>query len=280
MPKTLCVLSHYPFHNAWRTFLQQLYRISLSSAPLPIERYIANFTVELPLPPRGQVEVKFGYIDKACSIGRPPSNKLPGIDFSYRPLFGCLSVSNILVIFGYLLTEARVALCSSHYSILTPVSESLLSLLFPFVWQGAYIPIMPASMTDILDAPVPFLVGLHSDYLKTTKAHLRPKGVIYVDLDDDVVHLGFDDEGRHKRVCTKMPEREVGKLKDKLTEHGGGTYLPHPGGGGRITTGNDEVLPMSMREPYAEDGVVEAKPSRDGGRSSDEGLGSKKPRRR
>lgn len=171
----------------------------------------------LPLPPSPQV--KFGYIDKACSIGRPPSNKLPGTDFSYRPLFGCLSISNILVVFGYLLTEARVALCSSHYSILTPVSESLLSLIFPFVWQGAYIPIMPSAMTDILDAPVPFLVGLHSKYLKATKPEHRPKGVIFVDLDDDVVHLGFDDEGRHKRVCTRMPEREVGKLKDKVREN-------------------------------------------------------------
>jgi len=57
LPKTLVVLSHYAFHNAFRSFLQQLYRISLAGAPLPIERYIANFAMELPLPPRGRVEV-------------------------------------------------------------------------------------------------------------------------------------------------------------------------------------------------------------------------------
>jgi len=47
VPKNLVILSHYPFYNAWRVFLQQLYRISLAGAPLPIERYIANFVCEV-----------------------------------------------------------------------------------------------------------------------------------------------------------------------------------------------------------------------------------------
>jgi DENN domain-containing protein 5 len=42
-PKALVVLSHYPFFHLFTRFLDQIYRVSLSSAPLPIERYIANF---------------------------------------------------------------------------------------------------------------------------------------------------------------------------------------------------------------------------------------------
>jgi DENN (AEX-3) domain len=45
----------------------------------------------------------------------------------------------------------QVVLCSAHYAILNPVAEALLSLLFPFVWQGAYIPVMPSAMTDMLE---------------------------------------------------------------------------------------------------------------------------------
>ena len=63
-------------------------------------------------------------------------------------------------------------------------------------------------------------------------------------------------------------------------QHGGNAYLPHPGGGGRITTGNNEVLPISMREPYADDGVEAKPPAGGGGRSSGEEVGGKKPRRR
>ena len=58
-------------------------------------------------------------------------------------LFQLLSIDNIVTIFGCLLVEAKVALVSRHLSLLTPVASGLLSLLFPFDWQGAFIPIMP-----------------------------------------------------------------------------------------------------------------------------------------
>lgn len=49
------------------------------------------------------------------------------------------------------LFRRQVALCSSHYALLAPAAEGLLSLLFPFVWQGAYIPVMPFNMKDVLE---------------------------------------------------------------------------------------------------------------------------------
>ena len=139
---------------------------------------------------------------------------MPLCDFSYRPLFGLLSTNNILTVFACLLIETRVALCSKHYSLLAPTTEAFLQLLFPLVWQGAYIPIMPSSMTDILDAPVPFLVGLHSQYLTETEPSNRPRGVVFVDLDNDVVHLGILDDTPHRRTPPRLPEREVSKVSD------------------------------------------------------------------
>ncbi|CAN0455646.1 unnamed protein product, partial [Discosporangium mesarthrocarpum] len=50
----------------------------------------------------------------------------------------------------------QVALCSSHYALLNPVAEGLLSLLFPFMWQGAYIPVMPFTMKDVLEVRGPW----------------------------------------------------------------------------------------------------------------------------
>src|SRR5690606_12671860 len=148
-----------------------------------MQRYVANFVQEVPLPPLGQIEVAFALPDRTINITRPPSNQLPMVDFSYRPLFTLLSVDNIITIFGCLLLEWKVALCCSHYSLLTPVAEALVSLLFPLVWQGAYIPVMPLAMTDLLEAPVPFLLGIHSRYLQDTPEYLRPAGVVFVNLD-------------------------------------------------------------------------------------------------
>jgi hypothetical protein len=41
------------------------------------------------------------------------------------------------------------------------VAECMNALIFPFQWQHVYVPILPASLTHFLDAPVPFIMGLH-----------------------------------------------------------------------------------------------------------------------
>ena len=139
-PKCLVLLSHHAFFDLFREVLTQLYRISLVEAPLPIEKYIANFVCEVPLPPQGHIRVQFGFTsDKTWSIERPALNQLPMANFSFRPLFASLSVGNIMVVLGCLLSECKVALLSRHYSLLCPVAEALLSALFPFAWQGLYI---------------------------------------------------------------------------------------------------------------------------------------------
>lgn len=43
-------------------------------------------------------------------------------------------------------------------------------------------------------APVPFLVGVHSRYLLETSTDRRPQGVVFVDLDNDRVFLGIDED--------------------------------------------------------------------------------------
>jgi len=41
------------------------------------------------------------------------------------------------------------------------VAESITSVLFPFIWQHVYVPILPAALSHFLDAPVPFLIGIY-----------------------------------------------------------------------------------------------------------------------
>jgi hypothetical protein len=140
LPKCLVILSHHPLFDLFRESLLQLYRITLVEAPLPIERYISNLVSEIPLPPQGKIIVDFGFTtEKLIKIERPPINKLPVANFSYRPLFASLSVGNILVVMGCLMEECKVALLSKHFGILCPVAEALLSALFPFEWQGLYV---------------------------------------------------------------------------------------------------------------------------------------------
>ena len=50
------------------------------------------------------------------------------------------------------------------------VAECATAVLFPFMWQHVYVPIVPASLLHFLDAPVPFLMGLHGTHKSQQQA--------------------------------------------------------------------------------------------------------------
>ena len=144
------------------------------------------------------------------------------VDFSYRPLFAMLSVDNILAIFACLCQEMSICICSKNVALLTPVQEALLSLLFPFVWQGCYVPVLPSDMVELLHAPVPLLTGMQVDDISETfldeDPSMRPSGLVIVHLDSDTVHYGAD--------CHPLPlsKSMLPKLRQKLIEHGSALY--------------------------------------------------------
>lgn len=235
-PRALVVLSHYSFFHLFKQFLSAIYRLSLSSLPLPIERYIINFISEMPLPPQGVTEVNFVMPTQTLQVTRPRRNQLPMVDISFRPLFTALSVDNIISVFTALCCEYPVCIVSNNTSLLTPICEALLSFLFPFTWQGAYIPILPDTMTEILDAPVPYLIGMQRDYFDKYEMHMvknRPPGSIFVDIDKDVVHVGtvddlFGDECSEEEPMLLNIEKPnaklLTKLRDGLMKYGGCIY--------------------------------------------------------
>lgn len=54
-------------------------------------------------------------------------------------------------------------------STLSSCSHAVVALLYPFSWQHTFIPVLPASMIDIVCCPTPFLVGLLSSSLPKLK---------------------------------------------------------------------------------------------------------------
>lgn len=87
--------------------------------------------------------------------------------------FRCLSVDAVLTILNALILERKVILLSSHARLLTPVAQTLLSLMFPLEWQYSYVPVLPRVVSVILDAPMPVFVGIQ-------KAYADPRFVYYV----------------------------------------------------------------------------------------------------
>uniref|UniRef100_A0A8C5D989 DENN/MADD domain containing 5A n=1 Tax=Gouania willdenowi TaxID=441366 RepID=A0A8C5D989_GOUWI len=190
--KCICLITPMAFPQACRKVLQQLHQAVAcpQPPPLPLESYIYNILYEVPLPPSGR-SLKFSGVYGPVVCQRPSTFELPLFDFAISEMFNLLGVENVLQLFTCALLEMQILLYSQHYQRLMSVAESITALMFPFQWQHVYVPILPASLLHFLDAPVPYLMGLHSNGQDDrTKLELpQEANLCFVDIDNHFIEL-------------------------------------------------------------------------------------------
>eukprot|EP00026_Physarum_polycephalum_P000799 Phypoly_transcript_00800.p1 GENE.Phypoly_transcript_00800~~Phypoly_transcript_00800.p1 ORF type:complete len:1292 (+),score=205.60 Phypoly_transcript_00800:90-3965(+) len=189
-PTCLCILSHYPFYSIFREMLRHLYTLTHSGYTLnvPLERIIANFVIDVPLPIPGvsRVRITLPGTDTILNLSRPPKKYFNIADFSFSYIFQSLGVSQVIQLFLCILCERKVIFTSSQYTLLTIAAESITYLMYPFYWHHVYIPILPISLNDFLQAPTPFIMGLHTDYYREP---VDLTDIVIVDLDKGTMKL-------------------------------------------------------------------------------------------
>lgn len=109
--------------------------------------------------------------------------------YSLAPVFELLDVKTIIHIVALLLCEYRVVIHSTQLSLLTPVAEGLCALIYPFRWQHPYVPILPRVLSEYLQAPLPYILGVHSSWLPGLLELGRPEHLVLVDIDRGSIHV-------------------------------------------------------------------------------------------
>ncbi|PZC76840.1 DENN domain-containing protein 5A isoform X3 [Helicoverpa armigera] len=170
--KSIALICQYPYVRVAQLFLENLFR-SLPRQPGPglsPESYVYNLLYEVPVPLPGQalrlyVPPSEPHLDPIPVVIRMPNlpDELPLLDYPLRAMFSTLGVECVVQLFTCVLLEHQVLLRSSDYNKLMLVAECIVSLLLPFTWAHVYVPILPAPLYHFLDAPVPFVMGLHAD---------------------------------------------------------------------------------------------------------------------
>jgi hypothetical protein len=110
---------------------------------------------------------------------------------SFQLLFQLLRPDSVLLVFFSILLERNIIFHCEHRAFLTPVMETLKSLLFPLTWVHTYVPIFPEglSLEDSIGAPTPFVFG--TDSARFNECQIDDACII-VDLNVGTVmtHLG------------------------------------------------------------------------------------------
>eukprot|EP00117_Sycon_ciliatum_P004645 scpid19820/ scgid5183/ DENN domain-containing protein 5B; Rab6IP1-like protein len=115
---------------------------------------------------------------------RSHESGIPLLNFHLQRVMSIFSLADLLSIVALLLLENQLLLVSEDLSSLTEVSECLGALINPFEWQHVLAPILPGQQMDLLDAPVPFIMGLLMSADVATRSDL--------DLPDDVTLINID----------------------------------------------------------------------------------------
>ncbi|XP_021263570.1 C-myc promoter-binding protein [Numida meleagris] len=202
--KCICLLSHWPFFDAFKKFLTFLYRYSISGPHvLPIEKHISHFMhkVPFPSPQRPRILVQLSPYDNLI-LSQPVSSPLPLSGGKFSTLLQNLGPENAVTLLVFAVTEHKILIHSLRPSVLTSVTEALVSMIFPFHWPCPYIPLCPLALADVLSAPCPFIVGIDSRYFDL---YDPPPDVSCVDLDTNTISQTGDKKAIAWKILPKKP---------------------------------------------------------------------------
>ncbi|XP_042351580.1 C-myc promoter-binding protein isoform X1 [Plectropomus leopardus] len=221
--KSICLLSHWPFFQSFRSFLTFLYRYSISGPhALPIEKHISHFMQSVPFPStqRPRILVQLSPHDSLI-LSQPVSSPLPLSGGSLSTLLLNLGPKNAATLLVLAVTEHKILVHSLRPAVLTSVTEALVSMIFPFHWPCPYIPLCPLALAGVLSAPCPFIVGVDSRYFDL---YVPPADISCVDLDTNTISQKDDKKALTwkilpRRACKHLLNN-LNKLYQQLTEGG------------------------------------------------------------
>ncbi|KAM9334630.1 DENN domain-containing protein 2A-like [Symphorus nematophorus] len=193
LPEVYCIVSHLGCFNLFSKVLDEVERRRALSPALVQPFMRAIMEAQFPAPGRTITIKTFlpGSGTEVMELCRPSDSRLEHVDFEC--LFSCLSLRLLLRVFGSLLLERRVIFTADKLNTLSQCCHAVVALLYPFVWQHTYIPVLPSAMLDIVCTPTPFLVGLLSSSLPQL-TELPLEEVLVVDLGNSRFLRQLDDE--------------------------------------------------------------------------------------
>ncbi|XP_043799696.1 DENN domain-containing protein 5A isoform X2 [Apis laboriosa] len=280
--KSISLLCQQPYLHAAKTFLTNLYKcVPRHPGPgLSLESYVYNLLYNVPVPLPGKSLKFFVPNDEPAKsplelvIHQPtPSQELPMLDYPLKDMFTWLGADCVIQLFTCVLLENQVLLRSSDFHKLMVVSECITALLFPFSWQHVYVPILPASLYHFLDAPVPFIMGLHAQSEGGVLKIASEANLCYVDIDKQSSQfpeelpvfpykMQFIDEIRTLLNKYKVPL--TGKTDNMVINHYNGdimtSSLTLPGSGFHLPRRKHslhDVLDWDRSEPTAQSDTLQ-----------------------
>ena len=107
-------------------------------------------------------------------------------------LLAAFGAEGVLRLVECALCEAQLVFLSARSESLVPLCEALSVLLYPFVWQHCYIPVLPPQLLECVQAPLAFIVGVNSCWQGELGDVLASATIVVADSDHGTIRHTSD----------------------------------------------------------------------------------------
>ncbi|OQS00519.1 hypothetical protein ACHHYP_03448 [Achlya hypogyna] len=223
-PTCICFLSRLPLLPQLQTVILHVASVYLNTDHTIARRgahIVDQLTRRLPLPISGLLDVTVSVLPGApvrFAWGPAIAHKyaLPPPLYSLETFFLAFPLHTAVRLVVLALCEYRVVVHSAHLSLLCPVTESLKALLYPFRWQHPYVPMLPRILSEYLQAPLPYILGVQTAWLPGLFEGGRPDNLVLVDIDRGTLNIG--NEAALPPLPTALTKALYARLKAMLAE--------------------------------------------------------------
>ena len=190
IPKSLVIISKYPYTSIFPEILSSIYNYSLSNEhQIPIEKIITNLVIEVPMAPRGLSYIDFTLINTDITLKRTDNNKMLLTDIDLRNFYGLLSLDNQIEVLKHLLYGSKIIIFSENINNITETMISFLFILFPFKYPFYITSLLNKNNYNIIESVSPFFVGINEAYnpefFNDNDINIEGIDFLIVDLDNN-----------------------------------------------------------------------------------------------
>ena len=223
IPKCICIVSIHPYIKLFQDILYLIYKYSLSSQQIPLEKIISNLLIEVPIAPRGLYFIDFMLINKHITLKRTENNKLLLTKLDLRKFHKNIQFNIQLDVFKHLLFGSKIIFFSKNINDLCEAILSFLTLIFPFKYPFQVSSYLNKDNYNILESISPFFLGINEIYNSQffIKNDISTEGLdlFVVDLDNNITELISEDEFPDfpTKIINNL-EKEIKIIDKKLEE--------------------------------------------------------------
>ena len=220
IPKCICLISLYPFITELTTIIKLIYKYSLlEKLVIPLEKFINNLVLEVPIPPRGLYSIEYPIFNQTILLKNSKLNELFYANFEFNLLFTKFNIEQVLTIFQYLMLGTKLIFFSSRIEFLTPIILASLVLLFPFKFPFTIVSILPKESYYLIDNITPEIFGVNEKY------HYSFFQENDIEINDHLLIIDIDEKKiipcgpKTKEELPALPKVLKGKLSEKLKSY-------------------------------------------------------------